>query len=143
MAHITFELVTPEGIKASEEAYEVMLPTPQGQIGILPHHMPLVSLAAPGIISIRRAQSDPDSRLEHFATSGGLVEVEGSTVRLLADTAEHADDIDEARAAEALRAAQELAKTSKDSVAVADATALIERNIARLKVAELKRRHRK
>jgi F-type H+-transporting ATPase subunit epsilon len=143
MANLTFELVTPEGTKFTEDAYELLLPTPNGQIGILPHHMPLVSLASPGVISVRRAQSDPDSRLEHFATSGGLIEVEGSKIRLLADTAEHADDIDEMRAKEALEAARELAKTSSDHVAAADATALIERNLARLKVAELKRRHRR
>jgi F-type H+-transporting ATPase subunit epsilon len=142
MAMITFELVTPEGIKFTEEAYEVLLPTPNGQIGVLPNHMPLVSLAVPGVISVRRKQSDSEAKLEHFATSGGLIEVEGSKLRLLADTAEHADDIDEMKAKQALEHAQELAKSAQDHVAVADATALIERNLARLHVAELKRRRR-
>ncbi len=142
MATLIFELVTPEGVKFTEEAYEVLLPTPDGQIGILPHHKPLVSLAIPGVITIRRQQADSDSKLEHFATGGGLVEIEGQKVRLLADTAEHADDIDELKAKEALKRAQELVKTSKDHVAVADATALIERNLARLKVTEIRRRHR-
>ncbi|MBW3538002.1 ATP synthase F1 subunit epsilon [Candidatus Parcubacteria bacterium] len=138
---LTFELVTPEGVKFTEEAYEVLLPTPNGQIGILPHHMPLVTLAVPGVIGIRRRADDPDSRIEHFATGGGFVEVDGKRLRLLADTAEHAEDIDELRAKEALERAQELQQTAEDHVALADATALIERNLARLKVTEIKRRH--
>ncbi len=143
MPSLTFELVTPEGVKFTEDCYEILLPTPNGQIGILPHHLPLVSLAIPGIISVRRSQSDPDSRMEHFATSGGMIEIDAKRVRLLADTAEHADDIDEMKAKEALQHAKELAAGAKDHVAVADATALIERNMARIKVAELKRRHQK
>ncbi|HSH31964.1 MAG TPA: ATP synthase F1 subunit epsilon [Candidatus Saccharimonadales bacterium] len=143
MAELTFELVTPEGVKFTEEAYEVLLPTPGGQIGILPHHMPLVTLAVPGVIGIRRRAEDPDSRIEHFATSGGFVEVDGQRLRLLADTAEHADDIDELRAQEALQRARELHHTAEDHVTLADATALIERNTARLKVAEIRRRHRR
>ncbi len=142
MAELTFELVTPEGIKFTHEAYEIMLPTAEGQVAILPHHIPLVSLAVPGVVSIRRKQSDSDSQLEHFAVSGGLIEISGSRVRLLADTAEHAEDVDELRAKEALERARELAKTAKDDVSLADATAAIERNLGRIKVAELKKRRR-
>jgi F-type H+-transporting ATPase subunit epsilon len=140
MAELKFELVTPEGVKFTESAYEVMLPTPEGEIAILPHHIPLVSLAVPGVVSIRRKESDKDSQLEHFAVSGGLIEISGSNIRLLADTAEHAEDVDEMRAKEALERAHELAKTAKDDVSLADATAAIERNLGRLKVAELKKR---
>jgi F-type H+-transporting ATPase subunit epsilon len=140
MANLTFELVTPEGVKFTEECYEILLPTPDGQIGVLPHHLPLVSLASPGVISIRKREADPDSSLEHFATSGGLIEIDAKRVRLLADTAEHADDIDEMKAKEALEHAKELAATAGDHMAVADATALIERNMARVKVAGLRRR---
>jgi F-type H+-transporting ATPase subunit epsilon len=143
MAEITFELITPEGVKFSEECYEVLLPTPAGEMGILPHHVPLVSLAVAGVISVRKRQSDADSQLEHFATSGGMIEIDGKKVRLLADTAEHADDIDAAKAQEALERARELAGKTQDHVAVADATAIIERNMARIRVADLRRRHHK
>jgi F-type H+-transporting ATPase subunit epsilon len=138
---LTFELVTPEGVKFSEECYEVLLPTPDGQIGILPHHIPLVSLATAGTVSIRRRATDSDDSLEYFATSGGMVEIDGKRVRLLADTAEHASD--EKQAQEALARAQELKASAKDHVTLAEATALIERNQARIRVAGLRRRHKK
>jgi F-type H+-transporting ATPase subunit epsilon len=139
---LTFELVTLEGIKFSEDCYEVMLPTPQGQIAILPHHIPLVSIASAGVVSIRKNPQDSDDRLQHFASSGGLVEVEGKRVRLLADSAESAEDIDELEVKEALERAQEIQKKATSQVALADATATLERQTARLKVAELKRRRK-
>ena len=142
MAEITFELVTLEGVKFTEQCYSVQLPTPDGLVSILPHHIPLVSIASPGVVSIRRRQDDPDSALEHFASDGGLIEVSGKRVRLLADTAEAAEDVNELEAKQALERAKELQKTAKDQVALADATALIERHAARIKVAELKRRRR-
>jgi F-type H+-transporting ATPase subunit epsilon len=140
---MTFELITPDGVKFTEEAYEVLLPTPQGQIAVLPHHMPLVSLAAAGVISVRRNQNDPDSKLDHFATAGGLIEVEEGKIRLLADSAQHADEVDELVAKEALERAQELQRSAQDDVSLADATAIIEENIARLKVADLRKTRHK
>src|SRR5688572_1524517 len=142
MAEITFELVTLEGVKFTEQCYSVQLPTPDGLVSILPHHIPLVSIATPGVVSIRRRPDDPDTALEHFASDGGLIEVSGKRVRLLADTAEAADDVNELEAKQALERAKELQKTAKGQVALADATALIERHTARIKVAELKRRPR-
>lgn len=143
MADLTFELVTPEGVKYTEEAYEILLPTPTGQIGILPHHMALVALASTGVVSVRRHEGDADSQLEHFAISGGMVEIDAKRVRLLADTADHAADIDTLKAQEALEHARELAKSAEDHVALADATALIERYSTQLKVAGLRHRHTK
>ena len=140
---LTFELVTPDGVRFSEAVYEVMLPTPDGQIAVLPHHAELTSVASAGVVSVRRHESDADSTLEHFATNGGIIEVDGPVVRLLADSAEHAADIDAQHAAEALRRAQELRANADDHVALADAEALIEHNIARIKVAELQKRTRK
>ncbi len=141
MSSLSFEIITPDGLKFQEDVYEVVLPTPQGTIGVLPHHIPLISIVTPGVISIRRhdsAQEEP----EHLATEGGFVEINGKRVRLLADTAERADDIDELKAQEALAQARQLRAAAKDQVSLADATALIEKQTARLKVAELKRRHR-
>ncbi len=143
MAELTFELVTPEGIKFTEEAYEILLPTPDGQIGILPHHLALVSLATAGVVSVRRRATDTDSQMEHFSTTGGLIEIDGKRVRLLADSAEHADDIEPLKVQEALKHAQDLAKTAGSHVALADATALIERYSSQLKVADIKGRHHK
>jgi F-type H+-transporting ATPase subunit epsilon len=138
---LRFEIITPEGIRFHEEVYEVLLPTPDGQIGVFPNHVPLISLIVPGVISVRKAKDTLDKDIDHFATSGGLVEIDGAHVRMLADTAEHADTIDALRAQEALHRALEIKHAAEDHVSLADATGLIERNLARLKVADLNKRH--
>lgn len=141
---LTFELVTLEGMKFSEDAHEIILPTPEGQIAVFPEHMPLISVITPGVISIRKRASDKDEQMDHFATDGGIVEiVHGKKLRLLADVAEHADDINEMEAQEALKRAQELRANADSQVDLAEASALIAQQSARLRVAELKRRRRK
>lgn len=137
---LTFELVTPAGTAFSEDVFEVLLPTEAGQIAILPHHMDIVSVAAPGVISIRKREADKDDAMEHFATKGGVIEVVDGTIRLLADDVEHAADIDEAKAQEALKKAQEMRAAADDQISISEAEAVIEHSLARLKVADLKRR---
>lgn len=139
---IKFELVTLDGTKFSEEVHEVMLPTPLGVIAVFEHHMPLVSLASPGIITIRRKPTDNDDHLEYFATNGGVIEVLDNGVRLLADEADHAEEISEEEARKAYQKAQELLKQSKDQVSLDHAQSLIDRHAVRLKVASLRRRRR-
>lgn len=143
MSHLSFEIITPEGQKFQERIYEVVLPTPQGNIGILPHHIPLIAIVSPGVISIRHNENDREENREHLATEGGFVEIDGQRVRLLADTAERAEDIDELKVQEALQRAKQLRAAAKDQVSLADALSLIERHTARLRVAELKRRRQK
>ena len=139
-ANLTFELVTPAGTAFSEDVYEVLLPTEAGQIAILPHHMDIVSVAKPGVISIRKKESDKDSNMDHFATNGGIIEVVDGVIRLLADDVEHSSDVDEAKAQEALKKAQELRAAADDQISISEAEAIIEHSMARLKVADLKRR---
>ena len=139
---VSFELITPAGLKFSANVYEVILPTPRGQIAVLPNHRKLTTIVSPGVISIREKPETSDDDLEHLATSGGFVRIDGRRVRLLGDSAERADDIDELKVQAALDKARELQKTAKDQVSLADATAVIEENLARLKVAELRRRKR-
>lgn len=95
---LSFELVTLDGVKFHEECFELLVPTPQGQIAILPHHAQLVSIVSPGVISVRRRESDPDNAMEHLATAGGMIEVLGNHIRILADEAETAEDINELEA---------------------------------------------
>src|SRR3569833_1668924 len=97
-----FQLITLNGIKFDEQIYEVILPTAAGQITVLPHHEPLVSLAVPGIITVRRKLGDGAEKLEHFATEGGIIEVGADSVRILVDEAAHASEIHEAEARKAL-----------------------------------------
>ncbi len=139
---ITFELVTLQGVKFGDEVYEVILPTPDGQIAVFPNHMPLVSLAVPGVISIRRREKDSDDKMEVFATNGGVIEINDRRVRLLADEADHSSDVSEKEAEEALKLAQKEAKEAKDSVSLDKANQLVQTQQARLRIAGMKRRRR-
>lgn len=138
---IHFELVTLDGTKFGEDVYEVVLPTPQGYIGIFPQHMPLISIATPGVITIRRAQNDPDHKLEYFATNGGVIEIVDDTVRVLADEADREDEINEAEAQKAFERAERLRSEAKSQVEIDQAQSLMDRQAVRLHVAGLKRRH--
>jgi len=140
---ITFQLVTLDGVKFSGEAYEVLLPTPDGIIAVFEHHMPLVSIASPGIIRVRKKQTDPDDFMEAYATNGGVLEVLNNTVRVLVDEADSSDEINEKEAERAKERAIELRKNAKDQVSLNEAQSLLDRSAMRLKVAELKRRKRR
>ncbi len=139
---ITFELVTLTGVKMSEDVYEVVVPTPDGHIGVFPDHMSLVSLADNGVISIRRLKSHSDDQMEHYATNGGVVEVSKHRIRVLADEAEHSDEISEKEVKEALEKAKSMAKDAKDQVSLDRAQSMIQASQNRLRVAELKNRRR-
>lgn len=139
MSQLSFEIVTPSGLVFQEDVYQVLLPTPEGQIGVRLHHMPLVTLLKPGVISIARQAAESAEQWEHVATAGGFVAVQGNRVRVLADVAERADDVDEFKAKEALAQARELVQTKQTQLSLADAIGLLELNLARLKVAELHR----
>lgn len=137
---IKFQIITLSGIKFDEEVYEVQLPTPDGHIGIFPHHMPLVSLAVPGLIAVRRNERDSTDKMDYFATDGGVIEILDNTVRILADEAVYAEDIHEENAKKALTAAEEAYKNAKDKVSLDKAQAMIDRQAVRLNVAKYKRR---
>ena len=140
---IHLQLVTLTGTKFDEDVYEVVLPTLDGQIGALPGHMPLISVATNGVIAIRHNQKDPDSSLEYFATNGGVIEVEGGTLRVIVDDADHANDINEAEAEAAHQRALQMKAEAKDQVSLEHAQTLVDRTATRLQVAGLKRRHQK
>jgi F-type H+-transporting ATPase subunit epsilon len=140
---IHFSLVTLDGTKFGEDVHEVILPTPQGYIAVFENHAPLVSLASPGIISVRRKENHADDMMEHFATNGGVIEVEGNTIRILADEADAADEINETEVQKALERAKELRANAKDQVSLHHAQQLMDRSAVRLKVAGLRRRSRR
>ncbi|MBI3261257.1 ATP synthase F1 subunit epsilon [Candidatus Berkelbacteria bacterium] len=137
---LQFELVTPEKKLFSEEVYEVILPTKEGQISVFPDHVPVVSILKSGVLALRRTIKTPDADLEHVALSGGYVEITGNRVRVLADSAERAEEISELRAEQAKKRAEELIGQSKDTQQTAEAAAMLERALTRIKVASLKKR---
>ena len=139
---MNLELVSLDGVKFKAEAYSIILPTAAGQITILPHHAPLLSAVVPGVITIRRAKGDPDHKLEHYATLGGVLEILPSATRILVDEATHGDDINEAESQKAHAKAVEMAKNAKNQVELDKAQSLVDRHAVRLHVAELRRRHR-
>src|SRR6478672_13758439 len=102
------ELVTLTGLKFEGDVYEVVLPTSTGTIAVFKNHMPLVTLATPGVISVRQAAGMTDDKMDHFATNGGVIEVGNDYVRVLVDEADHADEIVESEARSALERAQKL-----------------------------------
>lgn len=136
---IHFELVTLSGVKHREKVHEVMLPTPDGQIAVFEHHAPLVSVAVPGEIIVRREAGHPDDMLDHYAISGGVIEIVDNVVRVLVEEADHAKEIDEKKAKEALELAQQLLKEAKDKVSLDKAQSLLDRQAVRLKVAGMRR----
>ena len=135
-------VLTAEGELLSTEAEMVVVPAADGEIGILDRHVPLLALLKPGPLRVVRG-SDEDV----FYVSGGFVDVgrdekDNTVVTVLADSGEHAADIDEAQAEEARREAERALEQHKGSESFADAAAHLERSVARIRVAELGRRRR-
>jgi len=140
---IHFQLVALSGTKYDDDVYEVILPTLDGEIGVLQDHMPLVSVASTGAIAVRRDPKDSDGARDFFAISGGVIEVSDNTLRVLVDEADHADDINEAEVEAAMERAVALKAEAKDQVSLDHAQQLVDRHAVRLQVAGLKKRHQK
>lgn len=140
---MNLELVTLLGKKVDQDVYEVMVPTAAGEIAIFPGHEPLVGIAVPGAIAVRHKKSDSDNQLEYFAISGGVIEVSQTHVRILVDEAESGDDIIEAESTAALERAIAMRDNAKSQVELEQAHQLVDRHTVRLKVADLRRRHRR
>jgi F-type H+-transporting ATPase subunit epsilon len=137
-----FQLTSISGKKFDEEVYEVVLPTADGQIGVLSHHMPLVSTVGNGAIMIRRTARDTDAQREYFATNGGVIEFSDNTLRVLVDEADSADELNESEIQKALERANKMRAEAKDQVSLEHAQQLVDRQSVRLQVANLKRHQR-
>jgi F-type H+-transporting ATPase subunit epsilon len=139
---MNLELITLLGKKVDQDVYEVMIPTADGEIAVFPGHEPLVTIAVPGAIVVRYNKADPDSQLDFFAISGGVVEVSQHHIRVLVDEADHGDDIIEAESKAALDRAEKMRDNAKTQLELEQAHQLVDRHSVRLKVASLRRRHR-
>jgi F-type H+-transporting ATPase subunit epsilon len=135
--------VALSGTKFDDEVYEVVLPTLDGEIGVLDHHMPLVSVADTGQVAVRRNPRDLDIQREYFAINGGAIEVADNVLRVLVDEADHAEDLNEAEIQKALERALKMKTEAKDQVSLEHAQAMVDRQSVRLQVAGLKRRHKR
>lgn len=135
MATFRLEIVTAERMIFSDDVSAVQAWGAEGQLGILPHHAPLMTILQPGDLMIRK-----DKEEEYLVISGGFLEVRPDKVIILADACERADEIDIARAEEAKKRAQETMKAAPLAADAATAEAALRRSLARLKVAEKRRR---
>jgi F-type H+-transporting ATPase subunit epsilon len=135
VATFRLEVVTAERMVFSDDVNMVVAWGTEGQLGILPHHAPLMTMLRPGDLLIRK-----DNEEEYLAISGGFLEVRPDKVVILADACERAEEIDVTRAEAAKRRAEEMLKARPPEVDAAAAEAALRRSLARLKVAERKRR---
>ncbi len=133
---IRLEIVTPEKLAYSDEVDAVILPGSEGELGILPHHAPLISLLGAGELRIRKGGTE-----ESFAIVGGFVQVRPDKVVVMAETADLAAEIDLERAQEARREAERALEAGLVEPAdLAQARAALQAALLRIRVAE--RRHR-
>jgi F-type H+-transporting ATPase subunit epsilon len=136
------QLITLTGTKVDKDIYGVTLPTKAGEISVFEGHEPLVTLAEPGVLAVREKKHDIDKNLDYLAISGGVVEIDGSTIKILVDEADHGSDIIESESKAALERAMKLREKAGSQLELEEASKLIDRHAVRLKVAGLRRRHK-
>ena len=132
---IKLEIVTPQATVYSEDVDMVTLPGVEGQMGILPHHVRLMTQLVPGEMMVRK-----NGQVRFLAVGEGLVEVTGDRVAIVTDMAVATENIDEAKAEEARQRAAARLREKISSAEVASVNAALARSLAQLRV---KRRHRK
>ncbi|HXJ51174.1 MAG TPA: F0F1 ATP synthase subunit epsilon [Burkholderiales bacterium] len=128
-ATIHVDVVSAEESIFSGEAEFVVLPGEAGELGIYPRHTPLITRIKPGAVRIVPAGGGEEQLI---FVNGGIIEVQPKVITVLADTAIRGHDLDEAKAAEALRAAEEARRTAKTNEEQAIAEASISNMAAQL-----------
>ena len=118
MATLHVDVVSAEESIFSGEAKFVALPGENGELGILPRHTPLITRIKPGAVRITRADNNEE---EFVFVAGGILEVQPGKVTVLADTAIRGRDLDEAKALEAKKLAEEAMKNAKSDIDLAAA----------------------
>src|SRR5208337_533125 len=128
-ATLKLEIVTPEGQVYTEQVETVTLPGVEGELGIYPQHVPLLTQIVPGEVTVRK-----DGRDYFLAVGEGFVEITGERVAILTDMAMRAENIDEARVEEARRRAEERLAGRLDDEESARVSAALAHSLAQLKV---------
>ena len=130
---LKLDVAVPERLMLSEEVDQVQVPGEDGSLGILPDHAPLMTQLGIGVLSFRAA-----GQTRYMALTGGVMEVLPDHVRILADTAEWADEVDIKRAEEARRRANDTLQSHEMEIDAERAARAIRRAEARL---EATKRH--
>jgi F-type H+-transporting ATPase subunit epsilon len=131
---LRLEIVTPERRAYDDDVDMVVVPGRNGQLGILPRHTPLISSLGTGELRIKKGGTE-----ETLLISGGFVEVRPDRVIVMADLAEHSEEIDEARAIEARKRAQQELEQTKDPVDLARVRAALQTALMRERIATRRR----
>ncbi len=134
MATMSLEIITAEQQIYGDEVEMVVAPGVDGQLGILPHHAPLMTMLQPGEILIRKDGADT-----FMVVTGGFMEVLGNKVIILADAAERSEEIDEARAQVAVQRAEERLAHQESDMQLERAVASMRRAQVRLNVVRRRR----
>src|SRR5436190_23501090 len=126
---LRLEIVTPDATAFSEDVDMVTLPGVEGQIGILPMHVPLMTQMVPGEMIVRK-----NGRDRFLAVGEGVVEITGDRVAVLTDLAVAAENIDEAKAEENRQRAAAKLREQLSAEEVASVNAALARSLAQLRV---------
>ena len=129
------EIITVEREVFADDVDFVLAPGADGELGILPHHAPLMTTLQPGELVIRKNGEDT-----YLAVTGGYLEVMDNQVTVLADACERSDEIDEERAQEAMRQAEERVAMRQADMDLEQATGAMRRAQIRLNVVSRRRR---
>jgi F-type H+-transporting ATPase subunit epsilon len=129
MATLKLEIVTPEAQTYSEEVDMVTLPSSNGELGIYPNHVPVLTQVIPGEITVRKGGRD-----FFLAIGEGFAEITGNRVAVLTDMAIKADDIDEVKAEEARKRAEARLQEKLSGEEMASVSAALAHSLAQLKV---------
>jgi F-type H+-transporting ATPase subunit epsilon len=133
---LLLEIVTPERQVFSEEVDSVVCPGIEGELGVLPHHAPLLTTLGVGELRIRRGSDE-----EFFAIAGGFLQVRPDKVVVMAETADMASEIDLEKAQAARQEAERaLAEGFEEPADLARARASLQRALLQIRVAERRRR---
>ena len=133
---IRLEIVTPERLAYADDVDAVTLPGSEGELGVLPHHAPLITTLGLGELRIRKGGAE-----DHFAIAGGFLQVRPNKIVVMAETADMASEIDLERAHEARREAERALESGlHEGADLAAARAALQTALLRIRVAE--RRHR-
>ena len=126
---LRLEIVTPEATVYSEDVEMVTLPGVEGELGILPQHVPLMTQMVPGEMIVRKNGQD-----RFLAVGEGFVEITGDRVAILTDLAIAAENIDEAKAEEARKRAAARLREKLSAEEVANVNAALARSLAQIRV---------
>ncbi len=134
MATLHLSIVTPQKEVMSEDVEAVYVSTPTGEIGILPHHIPLVTALVEGEIKVI-----VHGKESYFAIGGGFMQVTKKNVIILVSRAVHADELNEAEIKKAQEAARTAVKQKGAGIERAEAQAILKRSFLEMKVLRHKR----